>query len=78
MKRPFVWAWLLLGCLAWSTPVRLDAACASPSCSTVERLDDGTYVVNDCWCKTCRTWASRDEKTVALWNLRAGLDGALC
>ena len=40
--------------------------------SSYEILNDGTYVVTDCWCKDpCQTWATQDSGLMARWCFNA-------
>ncbi len=43
--------------------------------STIEKLDDGSYMVTDCWCKTeCQTWSTSNAAAVAWWCGSAALN----
>jgi hypothetical protein len=48
-------------------------------CSEVQVLDDGTYVVTDCWGKSeCKTWSTKDADLAARWVGNAYMDAAMC
>ena len=48
------------------------------ACSSAEVLDDGTYVITDCWCKGCTTWSTKDAHLAQKWIGAAYLDGEMC
>jgi hypothetical protein len=48
------------------------------TCSSVGILGDGTYVVYDCWGKTCNFWSTKDKDLAQRWVGAAYLDGAMC
>ena len=46
--------------------------------SRAKVLDDGTYVITDCWCKGCTTWSTKDAHPAQKWIGAAYLDGEKC
>lgn len=48
------------------------------ACSSAEVLDDGTYVITDCWCKDCTSWSTKDAHIAQKWIGAAYLDGEMC